>query len=76
MAIGPLQPDRLAWRVAICITWRNAWDFGSERDGALATEHRLRLTLSCDHRVVDGVQRAQWLAAVRELIEAPLQLML
>ncbi len=46
------------------------------RDGALHAESRLRLTLSCDHRVVDGAAGAQWLAAVRELIESPLQLML
>ncbi len=46
------------------------------RDNELRTERCLRLTLSCDHRVVDGAAGAEWLAAARQLIESPLQLML
>jgi pyruvate dehydrogenase E2 component (dihydrolipoamide acetyltransferase) len=32
------------------------------------------LTLSCDHRVVDGARGAQFLATLAELIEEPLAL--
>jgi pyruvate dehydrogenase E2 component (dihydrolipoamide acetyltransferase) len=46
------------------------------RDHELQTQRCLRLTLSCDHRVVDGAAGAEWLAAAREIIESPLQLML
>ncbi|MCH8154653.1 MAG: 2-oxo acid dehydrogenase subunit E2 [Proteobacteria bacterium] len=33
--------------------------------------HVLPLSLSCDHRVVDGVLGAQFLAAFKKLIEYP-----
>jgi pyruvate dehydrogenase E2 component (dihydrolipoamide acetyltransferase) len=39
----------------------------AERDGRL----RLSLTLSCDHRVLDGAPAAQFLATVCELLESP-----
>ncbi len=37
---------------------------------------RLTLTLSCDHRVVDGAVGAQFLAALRELLEKPALLLI
>ncbi|HVU24837.1 MAG TPA: pyruvate dehydrogenase complex dihydrolipoamide acetyltransferase [Opitutus sp.] len=37
---------------------------------------RVSLTLSCDHRVVDGAVGAQYLAALRQLLEAPALLLL
>ncbi len=37
---------------------------------------RLTLTLSCDHRVVDGSVGAQYLAALKQLLEAPALLLL
>jgi pyruvate dehydrogenase E2 component (dihydrolipoamide acetyltransferase) len=37
---------------------------------------RLNLTLSCDHRVVDGAVGAAFLKSLRELIEKPAQLLL
>ena len=37
---------------------------------------RMSLTLSCDHRVVDGALGAQWLAALKHLIEKPALLLL
>ncbi len=37
---------------------------------------RMSLTLSCDHRVVDGALGAQWLAALKDLIEKPSLLLL
>ena len=33
--------------------------------------HVLSVTLTCDHRVVDGAVGAAWLAAFREYVESP-----
>lgn len=32
----------------------------------------MRVTLSCDHRAVDGAVGARWLASFRRLVETPL----
>jgi pyruvate dehydrogenase E2 component (dihydrolipoamide acetyltransferase) len=40
----------------------------------LAIGHRMKVTLSCDHRVVDGALGAQFLAEVRRLLENPVSL--
>ena len=42
----------------------------------LVVGQRMALTLSCDHRVVDGVLGAQWLAALKSLLEQPALLLL
>jgi pyruvate dehydrogenase E2 component (dihydrolipoamide acetyltransferase) len=42
----------------------------------LAVGHRMRMTLSSDHRVVDGALAAQFLGEVRRLLEHPLSLLL
>lgn len=44
------------------------------RNGALAEEHVLSVTLTCDHRAIDGATGARWLQAFRDLIETPAQL--
>ncbi len=44
-------------------------------DGALAVGHRLGMTLSCDHRVVDGAVGASFLAELRKLVERPLRVL-
>ncbi len=36
----------------------------------------MQLTLSCDHRVVDGAVGAQWLAAFRKFMEQPHNMLL
>jgi pyruvate dehydrogenase E2 component (dihydrolipoamide acetyltransferase) len=41
------------------------------KDGAIVPGQRMSLTLSCDHRVVDGATGAQFLNALRELVEKP-----
>jgi len=46
------------------------------RDGAVAVRTMMSCTLSVDHRSVDGAVGAQFLAALKPLIEDPLQLML
>ena len=40
-------------------------------DGALSVATMMRLTLSVDHRPVDGVAGARWLAALVDLLEHP-----
>ncbi len=41
------------------------------KDGAIVAGKRMRMTLSCDHRVVDGAVGAKYLAALKKLLEAP-----
>jgi pyruvate dehydrogenase E2 component (dihydrolipoamide acetyltransferase) len=45
-------------------------------DGQLSIGHRMKVTLSGDHRAVDGVTGAQFLQIVKRLLEQPLALML
>ncbi len=42
------------------------------RDGALAVATVMTVTLTCDHRVVDGAIGARWLQAFKRLIEDPI----
>ena len=42
--------------------------------GELSTRKRMRVTMSCDHRVVDGALGARFLQTLRRLIENPLML--
>ena len=44
--------------------------------GQVVAGKRMRVTLSCDHRVIDGAAGAQFLATVREILEQPMRLML
>jgi pyruvate dehydrogenase E2 component (dihydrolipoamide acetyltransferase) len=43
--------------------------------GQLAVGKRMRVTLSCDHRVMDGAMAARFLADLKVLLEAPLGLL-
>ncbi|HVX41094.1 MAG TPA: dihydrolipoamide acetyltransferase family protein [Gemmatimonadaceae bacterium] len=43
-------------------------------DGATRVEKRVRVTMSCDHRAVDGAVGAAFLQTLRRLIENPLML--
>jgi pyruvate dehydrogenase E2 component (dihydrolipoamide acetyltransferase) len=43
-------------------------------DGAVVVRRRLRLTLSCDHRVVDGATGAAFLKTLAGMLENPLAL--
>lgn len=45
-------------------------------DGQLAAATVMTVTLSADHRVVDGAVGARWLAAFRALIENPVRILL
>jgi pyruvate dehydrogenase E2 component (dihydrolipoamide acetyltransferase) len=44
-------------------------------DDELTIGHRMKVTLSSDHRVVDGALAAQFLAEVRRLLEHPVSLL-
>ena len=46
------------------------------KDGAVVAGKRMALTLSCDHRVIDGALGAAWLKLLRGLLEAPLRMLL
>ncbi|MFN0099071.1 MAG: 2-oxo acid dehydrogenase subunit E2, partial [Gemmatimonadaceae bacterium] len=41
-------------------------------DGAFEVRKKLRVTMSCDHRVIDGAVGAKFLQTLRRLIENPL----
>ncbi len=43
-------------------------------DGQLQVRKRLRVTMSCDHRVIDGATGAKFLQALRQMLENPLML--
>lgn len=43
-------------------------------DGAVVVRKRLRVTMSCDHRVIDGAIGARFLQDLRRMIENPLML--
>ena len=44
-------------------------------DGAVVPGKLMTLTLSVDHRPVDGVVAARWLAVLTELLERPVRLL-
>ena len=43
-------------------------------EGELKTRKRVRVTMSCDHRAVDGAVGARFLVTLRRMIENPLML--
>ena len=45
-------------------------------DGAIVPGRRMRFTMSCDHRVIDGATGARFMAALKTLLEAPLNMLL
>jgi pyruvate dehydrogenase E2 component (dihydrolipoamide acetyltransferase) len=49
---------------------------GGDGGGAVAVRAMLTLTLVCDHRILYGAEAAQFLARVRELLQAPASLTL
>jgi pyruvate dehydrogenase E2 component (dihydrolipoamide acetyltransferase) len=46
------------------------------KDGVVVPGQRMKVTLSCDHRVVDGATGAQFLQIVKQYLEEPLSLLL
>jgi len=45
-------------------------------NGLLVAGTRMKVTLSCDHRVVDGASGARFLASIRQYLEDPLSMLL
>jgi pyruvate dehydrogenase E2 component (dihydrolipoamide acetyltransferase) len=45
-------------------------------DGEIVVGQRMKVTLSCDHRVVDGAVGARFLQTVRDYLEEPMNLMM
>jgi pyruvate dehydrogenase E2 component (dihydrolipoamide acetyltransferase) len=43
-------------------------------DGELVSRQRMRVTMSCDHRVIDGATGARFLQTLRRMLENPLML--
>ena len=48
----------------------------SAEDGSPKVAQLMSVTLSCDHRVVDGATGAQWLAHFKRFLEDPEQMIL
>ncbi|AKF04767.1 pyruvate dehydrogenase complex dihydrolipoamide acetyltransferase [Sandaracinus amylolyticus] len=46
------------------------------KNGAVVPGRRMRMTMSCDHRVVDGAVGAEWLAALKKILEAPITMLM
>jgi len=46
------------------------------KDGALAIATVMTVTLSVDHRIIDGALAAEWLQEFKRIVEDPLQMML
>jgi pyruvate dehydrogenase E2 component (dihydrolipoamide acetyltransferase) len=47
-----------------------------KEDGTLGVGSRMKLTLSVDHRVSDGAEGAQFLQALKKLLETPMQMLI
>jgi pyruvate dehydrogenase E2 component (dihydrolipoamide acetyltransferase) len=47
-----------------------------EEERGIKTAHIMKVTLSADHRVVDGAVGARWLVAFKGYMENPLTFML
>ncbi|HET7433426.1 MAG TPA: dihydrolipoamide acetyltransferase family protein, partial [Thermoanaerobaculia bacterium] len=45
-------------------------------DGQIVVRERMKVTMSCDHRIVDGAIGAEFLKTLRAYIEQPLRLMI
>ena len=46
------------------------------RDGAIVPGRRMRFTMSCDHRVIDGATGARFLASFKGIVENPLTMLM
>jgi pyruvate dehydrogenase E2 component (dihydrolipoamide acetyltransferase) len=44
------------------------------RNGAVEVRRRMRVTMSCDHRVIDGATGAEFLKTLKAMLENPLAL--
>lgn len=61
-------------QAAILAVGKASRELREDDDGEIAVETRIKLTLSVDHRVIDGAAGAAFLATLKSLIEEPEQL--
>jgi pyruvate dehydrogenase E2 component (dihydrolipoamide acetyltransferase) len=45
-------------------------------NGQIAVRERMKITMSCDHRVIDGATGAEFLKTLRQFVEQPLRLVI
>ncbi len=45
------------------------------RDGQIVVGHEMQMTMSSDHRVIDGAMAAEYLSTVKQLLQAPATLL-
>ncbi|MEO1715420.1 MAG: 2-oxo acid dehydrogenase subunit E2, partial [Bacteroidota bacterium] len=45
------------------------------KDGEIVIGHKMKVTMSCDHRVVDGATGAQFLQTLQGILEDPIRLL-
>jgi len=45
-------------------------------EGQLTARRRMRITMSCDHRVIDGATGAAFLRTLKQMLENPLAMLL
>jgi len=46
------------------------------KDGSIVVRQTMRVTMSCDHRMIDGATGAQFLQTFEQILENPLYLFL
>lgn len=66
--INPPQAAILAVGAALAVPW-------VDKRGQLSIEQRMKMTMSCDHRVVDGATGAQFLKTLVTFLEEPMRMM-
>ena len=66
--INPPQAAILAVGAAVPTPWVDA-------AGQVVVQPRMKMTMSCDHRVVDGATGAQFLKTLVSYLEDPLRMM-
>jgi pyruvate dehydrogenase E2 component (dihydrolipoamide acetyltransferase) len=44
-------------------------------DGQVVVRPRMKITMSCDHRVIDGAQGSRFLATLKQLLEEPVRML-
>ncbi len=45
------------------------------KDGVVSSGKRMKITISADHRVTDGVEAAKFMQAIKQVIEKPVQML-
>ncbi|MDB4927842.1 MAG: Dihydrolipoamide acetyltransferase component of pyruvate dehydrogenase complex, partial [Myxococcaceae bacterium] len=78
--LGMFQVDRFAAVInppeSMILAVGAVRDVPVVKAGAVVPGKRCAVTLSCDHRVVDGALGAKWLLALRGLVENPVRILL